>query len=420
MTLFIDQTGDPDLVLSDVFTICGADFGLGDETVPTDSSVIQLTYAETAGQGPTADRLDQLVNTDFDMPAQPDFGIPATDDVRIVVTGLPAGVLDPHSGTDLTGNGMSYVDTTSSPAVIRAVYDLSQCNGAGIWVVDDDGNHIVDPNPVILYHELSHSLHAATGTLQANDEPAAETDENVMRDRLGITHRDINSHDGGCGITGGDDGGCLVVTAAYGSSYSGAVDRLRRVRDGVLRADAGGREFFDALHREYYRFSPQLAAAMRADGRLRAEVRDLVVAPLLEMVELAYCRVTGARALASTGESFAQLAVGRVRAAAHTASARGLDASGLGGALGAVADGGSPPLGPPLVRRLGRWLDAVGVPLPLTRWAIVAPVAAYWRCVATALEPRSDSEIETAVAAELRAWLAHGPATLPGIEEGTP
>src|SRR5262249_7204947 len=145
------------------------------------------------------DRLNTLVNTDFGTP--------------IVVTALNGGN-DPHSGLDVTGNGFTYVDNSSGSNIIRVAYDVSQACGAGIALFDINGNPIATPNPVILYHELSHAFHDAINQTpfpqnacpgNTTDEPAAEIDENVLRTQLGLCLRDVCNHGGQTGA--GDDCG---------------------------------------------------------------------------------------------------------------------------------------------------------------------------------------------------------------------
>jgi len=230
MALFLDEGGNSSTAFTDLYTISGNDGGLGTTSVPGDPTITQVTYTRTSTSA-TAIRLDTLVNGGTVAPT-----VPATP--PIVITGLNAGI-DPHSGVDLTGNGQSYVDSTSGTAVIRAVYDVSQCNGLGIQVFDTGNNLIADPNAVILYHELSHCYHSAIGQIpfpqtvcpgNTTDEPAAETDENVMRTELGVALRDPCNHNGQCG--GGDTScftGDTLVTLADGEEK-----RIDRVRKGDL------------------------------------------------------------------------------------------------------------------------------------------------------------------------------------------
>ena len=193
VTLFVDASGAPRAVLADLYAISRGDWGLGHAAVPDDSSVQIVTYRPSPGHGPTADRLSQLVNTEFGTP--------------IVITAL-AGGIDPYSNFDITGNGRTYVDSSSGVPIVRVVYDYTNCNGRGVFVFGDDGRKITFPPAVMVYHELSHALRAATNTWQPDDEPPAEADENILRAMFGLCPRDINNHGGGCGA--GDDCGGLA------------------------------------------------------------------------------------------------------------------------------------------------------------------------------------------------------------------
>lgn len=257
MSLFDDQAGVAGAVFSDLFTISGSDLGLGESPVTGDTTVQQVTYAESAGQPATADRLNNLVNG-----AGPPPNVPATP--PIVITALNGGN-DPHSGQDVTGNGFTYVDRTGTSPVIRAVYDVSDCNGQGIQVFDAGGNLIAEPRTVILYHELSHAFHFAIGQLpfpqsacpgNPTDEPAAEIDENVLRTQLGLPLRDPCNHDGQCG--GGPTNSCFtgdtritladheekpIDTVREGDLVLGRCGRANRVI-GIERPFLGERKLF--------------------------------------------------------------------------------------------------------------------------------------------------------------------------------
>ena len=80
--------------------------------------------------------------------------------------------------------------------------------------------------------------------------------------------------------------GCLIVTAALGSSEAVQVDRLRKLRDEfILRSRLGG-DFFAAASKEYYAFSPIIAARMNSSFEFKDRVRCFAVAPFLGFVEL--------------------------------------------------------------------------------------------------------------------------------------
>jgi hypothetical protein len=71
-------------------------------------------------------------------------------------------------------------------------------------------------------------------------------------------------------------GGCFIATACYGSPYAPQVAVLREFRDTALRPHRLGRAFVAT----YYRVSPPIAAMLERHPRLRALVRERVVAPL--------------------------------------------------------------------------------------------------------------------------------------------
>ncbi len=351
MSLFLETAGLSDIAFANLFTISGQDGGLGSNTVG--GGLDQVTYTLTAGQPATATQLNTLVNTNFGVP--------------IVITALNGGT-DPHTGQNVTGNGFTFTDTSSGSPVIRVVYDVSQCCGAGLAAFDTGHNHITSPNPVILYHELSHALRRANGTTQTNDEIPAETDENVMRGVLGLCLRDVNNHDAdcaggnncggsdggiglppsaGCGSSGGD--GCFVVTAATGSAQSIEIVRLRRLRDEIATTSGMAAQLIDAIYREYYQFSPGFAARIRESAVARRLVLAIVVEPLLAWYTLAATlalRRSDRRAVAESTDA--------IRAACGSRAGKLLVAT----------------LRRLLRRRLAR--------VPLAAWAIADPLARVW------------------------------------------
>jgi uncharacterized repeat protein (TIGR02543 family) len=74
---------------------------------------------------------------------------------------------------------------------------------------------------------------------------------------------------------------CFIATAAYGTRTSEQIDVLREFRDVVLLENSVGSEFV-AL---YYQLSPPVADFIAGNSFLRTMVRDLVVDPVVWMVE---------------------------------------------------------------------------------------------------------------------------------------
>ncbi|MDH5543930.1 MAG: hypothetical protein OEY64_13355, partial [Nitrospinota bacterium] len=84
----------------------------------------------------------------------------------------------------------------------------------------------------------------------------------------------------GCDNGGGDDGGCFIATAAYGSYLDPHVETLRNFRDTVLLNSEAGRAFVDL----YYTYSPYVADFIAESPMLRSTVRA-GLAPMVYALE---------------------------------------------------------------------------------------------------------------------------------------
>jgi hypothetical protein len=76
-------------------------------------------------------------------------------------------------------------------------------------------------------------------------------------------------------------GGCFIATAAYGTEAAVEIDVLRAFRDEVLLESALGSQLVDL----YYRTSPPVADFISENSLLRTIVRELVVDPIVLVVE---------------------------------------------------------------------------------------------------------------------------------------
>ena len=74
---------------------------------------------------------------------------------------------------------------------------------------------------------------------------------------------------------------CFIATAAYGTSTAEQIDVLRAFRDVVLLKSAVGSQFVDL----YYQVSPPIADFIAGNELLRTVVRELLVDPIVWMVE---------------------------------------------------------------------------------------------------------------------------------------
>lgn len=281
----------PMRAFADLVQISNMDGGIGQD--PPVGDLIHVTYTQSQ-TGPCPNRLNTLVNTNFPaIPADPtDIIILAVDNSFVAANGtmlgnfggltFSPGQTDPNTG---------YTNPTSSALVL---YDTSQGGGTGYCLKGlVSGNYdLQTPNPVILYHELSHAFRictssqlsqAATGCTASPEEAAAETDENDMRTQLGIPLRDTTDHcgqpcSGGAGPNTGSC--CIVATIATGSPYSAEVNALRQVRDTFLRRSEVGYSFFEHLHYDYYGFSPEVRRMMAITPELKKLIEVWFVRPL--------------------------------------------------------------------------------------------------------------------------------------------
>ena len=76
-------------------------------------------------------------------------------------------------------------------------------------------------------------------------------------------------------------GGCFIATAAYGTPTAKQIDVLREFRDAVLLKSTVGSQFVSL----YYRFSPPVADFIAGNELLRTLVRELLVDPIVWVVE---------------------------------------------------------------------------------------------------------------------------------------
>lgn len=300
MGLFIAQTDgttnfDVGQVEVDTLLIALKDIGIGWTETPTTDvdgvTCVQVTYAQTEF-GTTADRLNDLINN-VSFAAPPDIVIFAVDDSFTL-----------SDGTPMVGNGQAlWVGKANNPLAnnISAFYDSTLCGGQGVWVDKDGGGTVCNTPEVVLYHELSHCFVLSTGAFDPNDPAAdfpaeevrAEGDENDMRDVSGVEHRDVNSHNGGCGAadscfgaSGGGGGCCIVATLATGSALSDEVMKFRHLREHILRRSEVGDDFFKHFFYHYYAFSPEVTHLIGSKPNLSPLIKDRFVMPLLCGVEL--------------------------------------------------------------------------------------------------------------------------------------
>jgi hypothetical protein len=80
--------------------------------------------------------------------------------------------------------------------------------------------------------------------------------------------------------TDGEDEGCFIATAAYGTSSAEEIDTLRSFRDEVLLESTVGSQLVEW----YYQASPPIADFMSGNSLLKTIVREIVVDPIWAFV----------------------------------------------------------------------------------------------------------------------------------------
>jgi hypothetical protein len=91
-----------------------------------------------------------------------------------------------------------FASWTRAATKVSIVYDPDGCNGQGYYCFGEEGQQISFPSHVVLFHELTHALHMATGTYaQGNEECQAIADEDFLRIANRIDIRDVYNHQGG-------------------------------------------------------------------------------------------------------------------------------------------------------------------------------------------------------------------------------
>jgi len=86
-------------------------------------------------------------------------------------------------------------------------------------------------------------------------------------------------------VEGGDGGGCLIATAAFGSELSPQVQFLREIRDNTVLQTESGTSFMAGFNQFYYSFSPIIADYERENPAFK-EVVKLTLTPLLTSLSL--------------------------------------------------------------------------------------------------------------------------------------
>jgi hypothetical protein len=86
-------------------------------------------------------------------------------------------------------------------------------------------------------------------------------------------------------VEGGNGGGCLIATAAFGSELSPQIQFLREIRDNTVLQTESGTIFMAGFNQFYYSFSPAVADYERENLVFKETVK-IMLTPLLTSLTL--------------------------------------------------------------------------------------------------------------------------------------
>ncbi|MBT8173496.1 MAG: copper-binding protein [Nitrosopumilus sp.] len=83
----------------------------------------------------------------------------------------------------------------------------------------------------------------------------------------------------------GENGGCLIATATYGSELAPQVQQLRELRDNTILSTKSGTAFMSTFNQFYYSFSPTVADLEREQPIFK-EFMKITLTPMLTSLSL--------------------------------------------------------------------------------------------------------------------------------------
>ncbi len=83
----------------------------------------------------------------------------------------------------------------------------------------------------------------------------------------------------------GENGGCLIATATFGSELAPQVQQLRELRDNTILSTESGTSFMTGFNQFYYSFSPAIADLER-ESPIFKEMVKIGITPLLSSLSI--------------------------------------------------------------------------------------------------------------------------------------
>ena len=109
---------------------------------------------------------------------------------------------------------------------------------------------------------------------------------------------------------GGDGGGCLIATAAFGSELSPQVQFLREIRDNTVLQTESGSAFMAGFNQFYYSFSPTVADYERENPAFKEAVKVTLTPLLTSLTLLQYADINSESEMLGFGISIILLNIG--------------------------------------------------------------------------------------------------------------
>ena len=101
----------------------------------------------------------------------------------------------------------------------------------------------------------------------------------------------------------GENGGCLIATAAYGSEMASQVQQLREIRDNTIMKTNSGMAFMTSFNQFYYSFSPIVADFEREQPIFKEAVKAMLTPMLSSLSLLNYVEIDSEHEMIGYGVS---------------------------------------------------------------------------------------------------------------------
>ena len=108
----------------------------------------------------------------------------------------------------------------------------------------------------------------------------------------------------------GDNGGCLIATAAYGSEMAPQIQQLRELRDNTVLSTQSGIAFMSGFNQFYYSFSPSVADLERENPVFKEMVKVGLTPMLSSLSVLNHVDIDSEQEMLGYGVSIILLNIG--------------------------------------------------------------------------------------------------------------